>query len=341
MECVCYHTQPRFTIMLTLSPRIPLGAILTRTGFHDLVIGMSPPNMTMTTLLDWLEPWEFYPTLLVVLPLAIGVYAVGVMRRRRAGLHTGFWRNFCFYLGTTLVYAVMQTHLDYLAQHMFWIHRAQHLVLHHLAPFLIMLAAPYEVVAWGLPAGLRTQVLVPLWRRYGLRRAYRVLQNPLLACLLFVGLIYFWLLPSVHFIAMLDLRLYKVMNWSMVLDGLMFWWLMLDPRSRSQGARIGFGTRVLLLFVVMVPQMLLGAYICFVHRDLYSVYAVCGRIWPIDPMTDQQVGGLITWIPSAMMSVLGTLVVLHHWMRNGRETALASVALTETAQRANTTLAGT
>lgn len=293
--------------------------------------------MMITALLDWLEPWEFYPTLLVATLLAVGLYAAGAARRRRADVGTGFWRNFCFYLGVALIYAVMQTRLDYLAQHMFWIHRAQHLVLHHLAPFLIMLAAPYEVMAWGLPPRLRSRVLLPLWQRGGLRFAYRLLQNPLVACLLFVGLIYLWLIPSVHFVAMLDLRLYKLMNWSMVLDGLLFWWLMLDPRSRAQGASLGYGARVLLLFAVMVPQMLLGAYISFVHHDLYSVYAVCGRIWPIAPMTDQQVGGLITWIPSAMMSVLGALVVLHHWMRSGREAADEPM---EAAQPANVSQGG-
>ena len=279
--------------------------------------------MTTTTLLDWLEPWEFYPTLLVASLLGVCLYAAGARRRRRAGIRTGYWRGFCFYLGVALIYAVMQTRLDYLAQHMFWIHRAQHLVLHHLAPFILMLAAPYEVMAWGLPQRFRARVLVPLWRRGGLRHAYRLLQHPLLAPLLFVGLIYLWLIPGVHFVAMLDLRLYKLMNWSMVLDGLLFWWLVLDPRTRAQGASLGYGMRVLLLFAVMLPQMLLGAYICFVHHDLYSVYAVCGRIWPIAPVTDQEVGGLITWIPSSMMSVLGALVVLHHWMRSGRETASA------------------
>jgi putative membrane protein len=45
---------------------------------------------------------------------------------------------------------------------------------------------------------------------------------------------------------------------------------------------------------------------------LYDVYDVCGRAWAIDPLTDQELGGLLTWIPAAMMSVVGSLVVLSY-----------------------------
>ncbi|HET7396027.1 MAG TPA: cytochrome c oxidase assembly protein [Gammaproteobacteria bacterium] len=266
----------------------------------------------------WLTPWEFSPTVFTVCVLACGSYIAGMRARRRAGLPAGFWRSSLYFLGVILIYVVLQTHFDYFAQHMFWIHRLQHLVLHHLAPFLIMLAVPHAVIASGIPLSVRRNWLYPLWRNRVTRGIYRLIQQPLLAASVFIGLIFLWLMPTLHFKAMLDASLYDVMNWSMALDGLLFWWLILDPRSKQAGARTGFGTRLLLLWAIMIPQLMLGAYIGLSRTDLYTVYAICGRIWPVSPITDQHIGGLITWIPSCMMSVVAGLVVFSRWIRDNR-----------------------
>jgi putative membrane protein len=139
----------------------------------------------------------------------------------------------------------------------------------------------------------------------------RVLQQPVLAPILFVGLFYFWLVPPIHFRAMLDARLYAVMNWSMVLDGILFWSLVLDPRPKPP-ARLSFGARAALSFAVMFPQILLGAVITFSTRDLYPFYDLCGRLYPsIGALDDQHIGGIVSWIPPAMMSVAGVLLVLN------------------------------
>ena len=264
----------------------------------------------LADMLGYLQPWEFSLSWSLACLAAVMIYLRGLIRRRQAGLPSGFFRPLAFLLGVAAIYVVTQTYYDYLAQFMFFTHRAQHLVLHHAAPFLIALAAPLPVLAAGMPAWLRTLPLGGTTLRV-LRGVYRLLQHPLVAPLLFVGLIYFWLIPAVHFDAMLSQRLYDLMNWSMALDGLLFSWLMLDPRSRDQ-CGLSYGLRIFLLWLVVVPQILLGAGITFSDALLFDVYAVCGRAWPLDPQTDQQLGGLITWIPPAMMSVLGILIVLRY-----------------------------
>jgi putative membrane protein len=132
-----------------------------------------------------------------------------------------------------------------------------------------------------------------------------------LASFLFVGLIALWLLPPVHFWAMIDPRIYAVMNWSMVVDGILFWCLVLDPRP-SPPARCSFPVRLIMAVLVMFPQIAMGAMITFASRDIYEFYAWCGRIWAsIGPIDDQQYGGLIVWIPPAMMSVVALLVIIN------------------------------
>ena len=105
--------------------------------------------------------------------------------------------------------------------------------------------------------------------------------SPLLAAFLFVGLFYFWLIPAVHFRAMIDVRLYAVMNWSMVLDGLLFWWLVLDPRPRPP-ARVSFGVRVALALGVMFPQIVLGAAITFSQTRPLSLLRFVRPAVPVD-----------------------------------------------------------
>lgn len=269
----------------------------------------------------WLTPWEFSIPVLAVCLLAAGVYARGLMRSRREGGNVGGWRALSYFAGLALIYLVLQSYVDYLSQHMFWIHRAQHLVLHHLGPFLIVLGAPHLVLPRGLPRRLRRRVLGPLWRSLPVQTSYRSLQHPVVAVLLFVGLIYFWLIPAIHFDAMLSLERYQVMNWSMAIDGLLFWWLILDPRSRNRHGTLRYGVRIAMVTAVVPPQIAIGAHMVFTPTVLFSVYNVCGRAWPISPLVDQQIGGLITWVPASMMSVVAGLLILRMWMRSRSEEA--------------------
>lgn len=258
-------------------------------------------------MLDSLAPWQFDPFAVLGLVLGVGVYAAGIAR----GARPSPWAVAGYGLGLAAMYAVLHTRLDYYAQYLFTAHRAQHLVLHHLGPFLVALSNPVPV--WR--RGLGGVIAAPAW----LKVVYRFVQHPAVAPVLFVGLIFLWLDPEIHFDAMLNHDLYLVMNWSMALDGLLFWYLMLVPRGPGHLVDLGYGTRLFILLAVMFPQIVLGAYIALGPSDLYDVYAVCGRAFPLSPANDQLYGGLLTWIPAAMMSVLGAVVVLGRWMRDDAE----------------------
>lgn len=267
----------------------------------------------MDQVIAFFVPWEFSWPVQLTIWGSLLLYWNG-LRLSRPDELPGHGPVLAFVVGVVLMYLVTQTYFDYWSQYMFFVHRGQHLVLHHLAPFLIALSMPAPVLARGLPQPVRAwfarrRLLRALWVRL-----YRALQQPLIACVLFVGLIAFWLTPEIHFDAMLNSTLYWVMNWSMALDGLLFWWLMFEHGKRGITPRLGYGTRVLLLAAVMVPQIIIGASITFADQVWFDVYAVCGRAWPVAPMTDQHLGGLITWIPAAMMSVVGALIVLRFWI---------------------------
>lgn len=258
---------------------------------------------------EFLLPWEFSPTALLVSLAALLLFARGVQRAIRFGVRIGWWRRFSYYGSVLLLYLALQSQVDYYAQHMFYIHRLQHLVLHHIGPFFLILAAPQRLLLLGMPRFVRRRVFAPLRDNRVIRAVLHVVLHPVLAPILFVAGVGFWLIPAMHFDVMLSLPLYKMMNWSMLLDGLPFWWLILDRRP-SPPAAMGFGGRIIALWLVMVGQILIGAVIGLAQHDLYPVYAICGRAFALAPLVDQELGGLVVWIPGAMMSVLATIVAL-------------------------------
>ncbi|TAN06002.1 MAG: cytochrome c oxidase assembly protein [Rhodanobacteraceae bacterium] len=266
----------------------------------------------MLDFLRWWIPWEPSASVVVAFALAVWLYTRGV---RRSPMTAPWHRQVFFWLGMLVLYVGLHTQLDFYAEHEFFIHRIQHLGLHHLGPFLIVLAFPGVTMRRGLPVRWRTRYLRPVLAWAPVRAFFNVLLHPFVAGLLFVGLIYLWLWPAVHFDAMLDWRLYHIMNFSMAVDGLLFWWLVLDHRPHPP-ARLAPLMRIFLAFITIIPQLLIGAYIALTMKNLYPIYGLCGRAFAgIAPLTDQHLGGLVIWIPSGMMGVLGGLVAFSHWIR--------------------------
>jgi putative membrane protein len=262
-------------------------------------------SVTDPAALPFWAPWEFAPLQFVCFWLAGWWYARGVLAAGSADRPPA-WRIIFFYAGLLSTYAVLMTRFEYLAEHMFFINRFQHIVMHHLGPMLIVLGWPGAEIKRAMPAALR-RLIESRW----VVLPVHWIQQPVLAAVLFVGLIGLWLYPPVHFRAMIDPNLYALMNWSMVVDGILFWSLILDPRPKPQ-ARISFVSRIGLVMAVMFPQIMMGAMITFTGHDIYDFYHWCGRIFPdIGALRDQMYGGLIVWIPGAMMSVISVLLVLN------------------------------
>ncbi|MCK9394318.1 MAG: cytochrome c oxidase assembly protein [Methylobacter sp.] len=267
--------------------------------------------------LQWLIPWEASFAIIAVIAITAIIFIRGCLRCRLL-----FRQKLYFGAGLLSLYAVTQTQVEYYAEHAFFVHQLQSLVLHHLGPFFIVLACPKDALSAGCPmAGKQLIRKISGWPP--VRYPVNALFHPVCAVIMFVGLIVFWLLPPVHFIAMLDWRIYRLMNWSMALNGLMFWGIALNSHSmRSPGSRIA------MMLVVVPPQILIGALIFFTPHELYPVYSLCGRAFTgISSITDQQIGGLILWTQGAMMSVIGVLIVIRKELRQPNQGDTQSTVL--------------
>jgi putative membrane protein len=265
--------------------------------------------MLEVPLLSYLIPWEPSPPLVLLFIAGIALYVRGVMRHR-----VSLARQCSFWSGTIVLYLSLHTRLDYYAEHEFFIHRIQHLILHHFAPLILMAGFPGPVIWKGLPLAWR------MWgrrfaRRPAVRRLSSIVFHPGLVTFVFVLSVLIWLVPSIQFVSMLDWRLYHFMNWSVTMTGLVYWWMLLDHRP-APPARMKAGLRVLSPVITMTPQILAGAYITFSQHDLYPVFDLCGRAFGgITQSVDQSIGGLVMWVPAALLEAVGGLIALRNWMQ--------------------------
>jgi putative membrane protein len=289
--------------MTATAARLPLhawlayAALVAVGGVVYVVCALFPADLPF-----WM-PWEFSWPVFLVTALALAWFFRG-----RAMLpvqdRPGLLRVACFVLGVALDYAVLQTHIDFYAQHMFFVHRAAHFVLHHLGAFLIALGAAGPAIRAGMPDFVR-----PFFDSKPVRAVCNVMQHPAVAPVLFVGLLYFWLIPPIHTRVMLDANLYELMNWTMAINGIFFWWLVLDPRPKPP-ARLSSLMRGLMILLIELPQMVLGAILSLSMTDYYPVYTICGRIFDMTALNDQHYGGLIIWLPGTLASFAAMIAVL-------------------------------
>ena len=99
-------------------------------------------------------PWEFHWPEYLAIALALAWWARGQGRAAPQPV----WRRICFAAGVTSFYVVLQTHVDYYAQHMFFAHRWAHFVLHHAGAFAIALGMGGEALFAGMPDFLKPLV---------------------------------------------------------------------------------------------------------------------------------------------------------------------------------------
>src|SRR5690606_187505 len=137
-------------------------------------------------LIGWLIPWEFSPALILLF------IAGAVLFIRGASVHrVNTARHFLFWIGLVLLYLSLHTRVDYYAERLFFAHRIQHLVLHHLGPLLIMGAYPGQVMRAGLPMMWRLRLRDWRQTRSG-RLLEALLTHKILVPLAFVVLVVGW-----------------------------------------------------------------------------------------------------------------------------------------------------
>ncbi len=252
----------------------------------------------------WLQ-WNLDPILVLGICGFTGAYfyAATVLRVRYGWAQTidrGKMVAFC--AGTLVLILALNSPLDALGdQYLFSAHMVQHMLIALVAPPLWLLGTP----DW---------MLAPLLRRVGgLLRAMRWLTNPMVAFGLFNADMWLWHAPAIYDLTLASGQLHIFEHVTFIALGVLFWWPVLSPVPDLL-PRISRGFGVLYLFLACQPMVALGALLTFSATPLYQPYVTAPRIWGSTPLGDQQLGGLIMWLPSNIPYVIGLSVLFFRWV---------------------------
>jgi putative membrane protein len=228
-------------------------------------------------------------------------YAIGPLRQRcHLGPPATSRQVAYFLLGTlTLAFALVSP-LDFVGDHyLFSAHMIQHMLLIVVVPPLWLLGAP----GW---------LLAPLFQREPVRQIARVITNPIVAFLLLNVALYLWHIPPLYSAALGNEALHIVEHLMYIALGVLFWWVVLSPVEEAP--RVSRGVAIIYLFLACQPMVLLGALLTFAPAPVYLPYVAAPRITPLSPLTDQQLGGLIMWLPTNIPYLLALSVFFFTWV---------------------------
>jgi putative membrane protein len=248
--------------------------------------------------------WSLHPSVLLGTGLlgALYFYGIGPLRRRRGwGPPASPWQilSFCTALAVLLVSLNGPVH-DLSDYYLFSVHMVQHLVLTLVFPPLFI-------------AGLPGWLLRPLLVRKGVLPFAGVLTRPWFAALLFSASVAVWHLGPFYDLMMRDHQVHIATHLIFMVTATLMWWPVMSPLPELP--RLSPGLGMLYLFLVAIPMQVIGALITFADRVLYPWYATAPRTWGLSPLDDQQLGGLLMWVPANLWMFAAIGVLFFSWAR--------------------------
>jgi cytochrome c oxidase assembly factor CtaG len=262
--------------------------------------------------------WSFEPWALVPLGLCLLLYLAGIARllRRADKSRSTLIRNAALFLTGWLVLAgATMSPLHEGGEHSFTLHMIEHELIMLVAAPLMALSRPLGVMIWSLPAAGR--VGLSGWARQGvLHWIWRQATSPLTATLVQIGVIWLWHAPGPFELALRHEGWHVVQHLCFLLSALLFWWAMVFGRA----GRRGYGLSAFYLFITSLAEGGLGALMTFSASPWYADYAAMGMgLIGLSPEQDQQLAGLIMWIPGGMIHAGAAIVMMIRWLGTGAQ----------------------
>ena len=253
--------------------------------------------------------WNTEAWLLLLLALSAAGYALGLRRLwtsagGRRGVRTS--QASCFALGWLALAGALVTPLDALGNHLFSAHMVQHEVLMVVAAPLLVLGRPLATWTWAFEPAQR-RVVGRAFQNRQWAGLWSALTDPLGAFALHAIALWGWHVPLAFDAALRSEGWHILQHLSFLGTALFFWWSVLghDPRGRY-----GPGHSALSLFVTMLHTSALGALLSLAPTPWYAPYVGQAIALGLDPVDDQQLGGLVMWVPAALAYVVAALAVL-------------------------------
>jgi len=247
----------------------------------------------------------------VVLPLgaAMVLYVAGYRRlAARAGRLVQPRAAACFVAGWLGLAVALASPLHGLGKELLAAHMVQHELVMVVAAPLLVLGRPVVPWLFALPSGSRHAI--GRWARAGPPGTlWRAASRPLTAFSLHAAAILGWHAPAAYQATLRSDSVHALQHVTFLATSLLFWQVLLRPRTRAQ-----LGAAVLYLFATSLYTGGLGALLALSPTPWYPAYGAAGAARGYTPMEDQQLAGLIMWMPGAFAYLAAALGLLTAWL---------------------------
>lgn len=269
--------------------------------------------------------WTFEPWVVALLLVSLGVYVAGYRRlcaRSRRGRRIRVRQLGAFVLGWGTLVAALDSPLDALSAALFSAHMIQHELMMIIAAPLLVLSRPLAVWLWAFPPRARHRIAAavrtPAWRSL-----WRTLCAPAVAWLLHAAALWAWHMPRLFEAALASPAIHTLQHASFLLSALLFWWAVFGEGARRDQS----GYAMLSLFTTMVHTGALGALLTLAPGLWYPAYIEPTSALGIDPLQDQQLGGLVMWVPAGLAYLIAALATGARWLVNRAPPSLMPTTL--------------
>lgn len=256
---------------------------------------------------DLWAAWNLDPLLLAALLGAGVLYARGRAAAHRPVL--GSTRARCF-AGALLVIAVaLVSPLDAASGSLASAHMVQHVLLMLVAAPLLSLSSPLATLLRGGPPALSRAA--GSWHRR-LRTGLKPLRRPAPVWLLHVGTIWFWHASVPYGAALASEAVHIVEHVTFLVTAVLFWNLVLGG---ARAGKVSKGLGILLVFGAALQSVFLSALLTFARTPWYRGYLTTTQAWGLGPLEDQQLAGVLMWVPAGAVYASVALTLLVLWIR--------------------------
>ncbi len=267
-----------------------------------------------------LHTWGWEPGSLTGLTITAALYGIGLWRFWRSGrIGHGIRRReaFFFAAGWLVLFIALISPIHPLGQVLFSVHMVQHELLMLVAAPLLVLSRPMVAFLRALPSGISGALArfsnAPIWRS-----VWASITAPLVAWLIHAIVLWMWHAPALFQATLHNEWIHASQHLSFLLSSLLFWWALLH----SRGNAYNYGAGVLYLFTTAIHSGLLGALLTFARTIWYPDYAHSTQSWGLSPLEDQQIGGLVMWVPACSIYIIGGLFMVAGLLRQSERQAV-------------------
>jgi putative membrane protein len=265
--------------------------------------------------------WIWDPTLIFFLLLAV-FYARGITSNRSSHL-VKRWQVLLFFCGIAVLSVAYLPPVDTLSDQLFSAHMVQHLLITSVGVPLVIFGVPSLVILKGFPPSLKRKVAVPFLKSSFLKNFLKLVHRPLPALLLYEGTLWLWHIPKFYDLALLNDAIHLLEHSCMAYAAMNFWPFIIDPKPMR--SPLNYPVRILMLLLVMTLDMALSAALTYSGKVWYAYERIpMPSWWKWNHLQDQQLGGLIMWVPGGVIWLIALITIFSLWMRNEQALDLAA-----------------